>query len=284
MVSSDDLGAMPEWDLSDLYAAPDCAELEADLQASDAKAASFQQRFQGQLAGLSGTALGEAIAEYEVMSEGLYRILSYAQLYYSANISDPERGRFYQSMQERATVISSQTLFFTLELNRLSEDDLAAKMRAPGTAKYAPWLRELRMFRDHQLSDDLERMLHERDVVGRAAWVRLFDETMASLRFPLRGKDLSSAEILHLMSDKAPDLRKDAAKSFGAVLGQNLRVFSLISNVLIKEKEIDDQWRCYPQATSFRNLCNQVEDQVVDALVAAVNDAYGEMSHRYYAL
>ncbi len=282
--SSDALGAMPEWDLSALYDGPASPRLEADLQAADAAARVFQDRYRGKLADLTGEALGAAVAEYERLNEILYRILSYAQLRYAQNISDSERGRFQQSMQERATAISTQTLFFTLELNRLDNALLDAKLTAPALAHYAPWVRDLRLFRDHQLSDEIERLLHEKEVAGRSAWSRLFDETMAELRFPVDGKDLTSAEVLHLMSDKSAETRKTAAKAFGQVLGRNVRVFSLITNTLIKEKEIDDKWRGYARPASFRNLSNQVEDGVVDALANAVQDAYGRLSHRYYAL
>ncbi len=282
--SSDALGTMPEWDLSALYDGPDSPGLEADLKAADAAARAFGERYQGKLAELTGEALGEAVAEYERLNEILHRVLSYAQLLYALNISDSERGRFHQSMQERATAISTQTLFFTLELNRLDEASLAEKLTAPRLAHYAPWLRDLRMFRDHQLTDDMEQLLHEQDVAGRSAWIRLFDETMAELRFPVDGKSLTSAETLHLMSDRSAETRKAAAKAFGQVLGENARVFSLITNTLIKEKEIEDKWRRYARPASFRNLSNQVEDGVVDALAQAVQESYGALSHRYYAL
>jgi len=279
-----DLGPMPEWDLSDLYDSPDSPKLEADLKAADAAAKAFQERYQGKLDSLTGDELGVAIADYERMSESLYKVLSYSQLRYAANVSDSERGRFSQSMQERATLITSQTLFFTLELNRLDDAILAIKLQSPKAAHYASWLRDLRAFRPHQLSDEIEQLLHEKEVAGSSAWTRLFDETMAELRFTVNGEELTSAQTLHLLSDKDGAVRKAAAKAFGEGMGKNIRVFTTITNTLIKEKEIDDKWRHYARPTSFRNLSNQVEDEVVDALVAAVKGAWGNMAHRYYAL
>jgi len=281
---SNELGPMPEWDLSDLYPAPDSPRIEADLKTVDEMARSFQQRYQGKLAGASGDVVGEAIADYERITEIMYRLLSYSQLRYSSNVSDPENGRFHQGMHERVTTISTQTLFFTLELNRLDDATLADKLTSPKAAHYASWLRDLRVFRDHQLSDEVEQLLMEKDVVGNSAWVRLFDETMAELRFDVNGKSLTSAETLNQMTDKNPDKRKAAAKAMGLTLGNNIRVFSLITNTLIKEKEIDDKWRHYARPTSYRNLSNQVEDEVVDALVQAVKGAFGQLAHRYYAL
>ena len=284
VVKSSDLGQMPEWDLTDLYPSPDSPELTADLAAIEKSCTAFQARYQGRLAELSSEEFAAAMAEYEATTEMIWRILSYAQLRYASNVSDPENGRFQQSMSERVTEITTHSLFFTLELNRLDDANIAAKLTSPKAARYEPWVRDLRMFREHQLSDEMEQMLHEREVAGRSAWVRLFDETMAELRFTVNGEELTSSQTLHLMSEKDPEIRKAAAKAFGKVLGDNIRLFTLISNTLIKEKEIDDKWRHYPRPTTYRNLSNQVEDAVVDALSSAVKSSYGRLAHRYYAL
>ncbi len=279
------LEGLPEWDLTDLYPGPDSAELKADLERVAAEAKAFAKAHQGKLSELDGTALAAAIAAYEAMEETLGRVMSYAQLVYSGDMVDPEIGRFFQTMQERTTEISTDLLFFGLELNRIEDADLEAKLASSAElARYGPWLRDLRVFRPHQLSDELERLLHEKHVAGRAAWVRLFDETMADLRFPLDGRELTSAEVLHKLTDRDGAVRKAAAESLGKVLGENTRIFTLITNTLAKDKAIEDGWRGYARPVSSRNLGNFVEDEVVEALVGAVRGAYPRLSHRYYAL
>ncbi len=284
-----ELGSLPTWDLSDLYPEIDGPALKADLADLTEESEAFRARYEAKLAGLDGEALGAALEAYEVLRERLDRIMSFAQLAYSGDISNPEIGRFYQSMQEATNAISSRVLFFTLELNRLPEEALEAKLAAAARlARYRPWLRDLRALRPHQLADDLERLLHEKYVAGRGAWVRLFDETMAALRFPLDGPsgvvELTSAEILDKMTDPDAAVRKGAAESLGQVLGANVKLFSHITNTLAKDKEIEDGWRGFARPVSSRNLGNYVEDEVVDALVAAVSEAFPRLSHRYYAL
>ena len=283
-MSNADIGTLPEWDLADLYPAVDSDALEADLAAAAAKAEDFETGYAGKLDGLSGEALGAAIAAYEVIDGLLGRIMSYAGLVHAGAMDDPEVGRFYQTMQERVTDISSRVLFFTLELNNLDDEALATMMKAPAAAKYAPWVRDQRAFRPYQLSHELERLLHEKSVAGRAAWTRLFEQTMDALRFPLDGRDLTSAGVLHLLADHDGAVRKRAARSLAQVLGANTRTFALIFNTLIKDKEIEDQWRGLARPISSRNLSNQVEDEVVDALIGAVKQAYPRLSHRYYAI
>ena len=280
----EDLGTLPAWNLADLYPGRDSVELRTDLDRAEREAKAFHDRYQGRLAGLSGAELGRAVAAYEALDEVLSRVMSYAGLVYAGDRSDPEVGRFYQSMQERATAISVHLLFFTLKINRLDEAELQARMKAPELARYAAWLRDVRIFRPHQLSDDLEKLLHEKQVAGRSAWTRLFDETMAGLRFPVGGRSLTSAEALHLLSDPRREVRREAALSVGKVLGENSRLFALVTNTLTKDKEIEDKWRGFESPWSSRNLGNRVEDAVVEALVSAVKAAYPTLSHRYYAL
>ncbi len=278
------LGQLPEWDLGDLYPGRDSPELKADLATLEKSAADFQARYQGRLAGLSGAELGTAVAEYEALQEVGGRISSYAELVRAADIADPEIARFFQTMQEKINAIATELLFFALELNRLDDESLEAKAADRALARYRPWLRDVRAQRPYQLSDDIEKLLHEKSVAGRNAWTRLFDETTADLRFPFRGEELTEAAAMHLMSDPDGAVRREAAETIGAVLGRNARVFALITNTLAKDKEIEDRWRKFPHPISARNLSNYVEDEVVDALVAAVRASYPRLSHRYYRL
>ena len=278
------LADLPEWDLSDLYSGRDSEALKRDLVqlASDAEA--FRGRYQGHLADLSGAALGAAIETYERLQEQSGRIIGYASLVHAGDLADSEIGRFFQTMQERINAVSTTLLFFTLGLNRINDADLAAKQADPALARYRPWLRDTRAFRPHQLSDEIEKLLHEKYVAGRAAWTRLFDETIANLRFPIGDKELTEAEALNLLSDRDRETRHEAALVIGDVLGKNARTFALITNTLAKDKEIEDRWRRFARPISSRNLANFVEDEVVDALIAAVRDSYPRLAHRYYKL
>ncbi len=283
--SSAGAAGLPAWDLSDLYASPEDPALAADLARAEGEAAAFQQRLAGRLATLPGAALAEAIAEYERIEEILGRVMSFAQLRFSGDAKDPENGRFYGTMQERVTAISSHLVFFTLELNHIEEAALEAKLaESAALARYRPWLRDLRVWLPHQLSDEMERLLHEKEVTGRAAWNRLFDETMANMTVTVAGEELSVSAALNKLSDGDRAVRAAAAQGVSAAFGERIRLFTLITNTLVKDKEVMDRWRQHPRPGSSRNRANMVEDEVVDALVSAVRAAYPRLSHRYYAM
>jgi oligoendopeptidase F len=275
---------LPTWDLGDLYPSPDSPAVQADFAKAEQAARAFASTHQGKLAAMPGEVLAAAIAEYERIEEVLARLGSYAQLLFSGDSTNPEIGRFYQTVSEQVTSISSHLLFFALELNRLDDALLDRKLREPALARWEPWLRDLRVFRPHQLADDLEKLLHEKEVTGRSAWSRLFDETVAGMRVPIGGEDLTVSAALNNLSDRDRSVREAAARAIGEAFGGNIRLFSLVTNTLAKDKEIVDTWRHYPRPGSYRNRSNMVEDEVVDALVSAVRSDFPRLAHRYYLM
>jgi len=278
-----DLGILPEWNLADLYSAPDGADLKGDFEKVEKRIAAFEGH-RGKVAGLSGVDFGKAVAEYEAISESLGKIGSYAQLYQSGDVSDAKRGRFYQDTNDKLTGLFGRLLFFELEINRLDDATLNEKMKAPEASKYAPWIRDLRIMKDHQLSDDLERLFLDKSMTGRSTWVRLYDETEANVRVKVGEETLTLTAALNRLSDPVQKKRRDAAKGIGAALEANASLYTLITNTLAKDKAVEDEWRKFKRPVSSRNLANLVEDEVVDALVSAAKSAYPDTAHRYYKL
>lgn len=283
-----DAGALPEWNLADLYPAMDSDELKSDLEKARDKAEAFQNRWRGRLAEATrgdGDSLATAVVEFETLEELLGRIISYAGLVYSGDTSDPARAKFYGDIQSSVTDISSRLLFFPLELNRIEDAEMDAAMeRDPALAHYRPWIVDLRKDKPFQLEDRVEELFHEKAITGRGAWNRLYDETLTSLRFTVDGDDLALEATLNLLQDPEREKRRKAASALANVFSENLRVFTLITNTLSKDKEISDRWRGFEDVADSRHLANRVEREVVDALSEAVSEAYPAISHRYYAM
>ncbi len=283
------LGPVPEWNLADLYSGPEAPELLADLATSERAADAIHERYAGKLTALlrggkGGAELAEAVREFEALNDLLGRLISYASLLYAADTSDPARQKFFGDMQEKITTISSKLLFFPLELNRIDDAVLETAMANSELRHYRPWLEDLRKEKPYQLDDKLEQLFHEKAVSGRGAWNRLFSETMTSLRFKVGGQMLSLEPTLNRLLDPKEKVRREAAEALARVFKDNSRLFTLITNTLAKDKEIADRWRGFIDVADSRHLANRVEKEVVDALVAAVREAYPRISHRYYAL
>jgi oligoendopeptidase F len=280
-------GDLPEWNLNDLYPGLDSPEVKRDLELADSECAAFEQDFKGRLAALAadgGAALAKAVARYEAIDDRLGRLMSYASLMYAGNTTDPARAKFYGDIQERMTAASLHLLFFTLELNRIDDAQLEAAMRDPALGHYRPWIEDVRKEKPYQLEDRVEELFHEKSVTGYSAWNRLFDETIASLRFNVAGKTIPIEPTLNLLQDVDGKKRQAAAEALAKTFKENLRPFTLITNTLAKDKEISDRWRGFKDIADARHLSNRVEPEVVEALVSAVRAAYPKLSHRYYAL
>ncbi|MGH6813300.1 MAG: M3 family oligoendopeptidase [Methylocella sp.] len=282
-----DLGVLPEWNLADLYPSTESQAFASDLAKAAAECKGFNAAYKGKLEALaqkaSGSDLLEAVRRYEALEELLGRIMAYAGLVYAEDTTDAARMKFYGDAQEKITAASSDLLYFELELNRL-DDTLAAKVATGPLKHYRPWLEDIRKGKPYQLEDKLEQLFHEKSITGFGAWNRLFDETIASLRFNVDGVNLAIEPVLNLMQDPDEKTREKAAIAFGAGLKENLRTFALVTNTLAKDKEISDRWRGFRDVADARHLANRVEREVVDALVAAVRAAYPRLAHRYYGL
>ncbi len=284
-----DLGDLPSWNLADLYPSADGPEFKAGLEKATADALAFEEKWKGKLAeaatktGANG--LGAAVKDYEALDDILGRIVSFAGLTYFSDTSKPENGKLYGDVQSKLTDISSHLLFFALELNRVDDEIVeGAIANDPQAAHFASWIRDLRKDKPYQLDDKLEQLFMEKSMTGAAAFNRLFDETNAALTFEVNGETLGIEATLSLLQDSKPEKREAAGKALIKTFKENLRIFTLITNTLAKDKEISDRWRGFEDIADSRHLANRVEREVVDALAEAVQKAYPRLSHRYYAM
>jgi oligoendopeptidase F len=283
------LGSLPEWNLTHLYPSTDAPAIQHDLDTAEKEAIAFETAFKGRLETLArakkaGSDLAEAVIRYEKLEDLLGRLASFAGLVYATDTSDPVRAKFYGDIQEKITAISSHLLFFTLELNRIEDALIDQAMAEPALARYRPWLEDIRKDKPFQLDDRVEQLFHEKNTTGRAAWNRLFDETISSLRFEVEGEKLPLEPTLNGLQDPSEARRRASSEALAATFKDNLRLFTLITNTLAKDKEIADRWRGFEDVADARHLGNRVEREVVDALVEAVRAAYPAVSHRYYKL
>ncbi|HRQ27524.1 M3 family oligoendopeptidase [Hyphomicrobium sp.] len=283
-----DLGVVPEWDLSDLYKGMDDPAVAQDLDRAAAEARRIKESYQGKLSALAGDGAGlaDAIAAYEQLSDLMGKLGSFAGLLYAANQADPARAKFYGDISERLTRIATDLIFVELELNQIDEATLEGAMNVPELQRFKPWLEDLRKEKPYQLDEKLEQLFTEKGQTGRGGFTRLFSETMTGLRFDVEGEPgpLALEATLNLLSDPAEPRRRAAAEALSKVFGANIRLFTLITNTLAKDKEISDRWRGFKDVADSRHLANRVEAPVVEALVESVRAAYPKLSHRYYAM
>ena len=282
--TKNNLGKLPIWNLKDLYESPKAKKLNNDLNKLRISTKKFEKKYASKITKISSNQLLKAIIELEDIDTKIDKIMSYAHLLVAEDGNNEKNKIFYQQMQEQITNIASSIVFFNLEINEISEKNLK-KIYADKKLKiYKNWIKNIRKFKPYQLDVKTEKLLQEKSITSRSAWIRLFDDTIASLKFPFKGKNLSSAEIFNFLSDKKESNRKKSAEVVSAVLKDNISLFTSITNNLAKDKSINDKWRGLPNPVSSRNLSNVVEDEVVEALTETIKENYPKIAHRYYKI
>ena len=276
---------LPEWDLSDLYPSVDAPELKRDMEFLTKECAAFAADYEGKLANLDAKAMLDCVLRYEKIDMVAGRIMSFAGLRYYQKTTDAGRAKFMSDCQDKITKATTALVFFSLEFNRLDEAHLEALLAANAElARYRPVFDRMRAMKPYQLSDEMEKFLHDQSVVGAAAWNRLFDETIAGMSFEVDGEVMGIEATLNCLSEQNRAKREAGARALVKGFAAQLPLFARVHNTLAKEKEIEDRWRKLPSAQAARHLANHVEPEVVEALRNAVVAAYPRLSHRYYAL
>ena len=273
---------LPIWNLSEIYKDIKDPNIGKDIKEISKLSNEFLKKWKGRIKELSATDFVNCIEKYQAINESIYKIGTHSSLIFATNMEDPEISRYNSSISDQITEILSSLIFFTLELSKIDDKTIESWMKENSAQKWQPFITILRKRNPYLLDPLVEEILIEKSATGRAAWVRLFDETSAALRFPFRKDLLSEAEILNLLSDSDPENRKIAGKSLSDILDKNKRIFAMILNVISRDRYIEDNKRGFQRIMSSRNLDNDVEDEVVDALVNTVDKAMPKLTHRYY--
>ncbi len=276
---------LPTWDLTDLYLEINSKEVKEDINKASNLGDSFVKNYKNKVGEISGDKLADLIKKYEEIQEILGKLSTFSYLNYAADMSNPKNTSFYQDISEEISNISSNLVFFDLEINKISDKNLEKLLKnSANLRKYQPYLRDIRSFKNYQLDENLEKLFLEKSTTSHNAWSRLFDETINNLEFSYDDKILNSSEIFDLMSNKDGEIRKKAGKIIGEVLEKNIKLLAFITNILAKDKDISDKWRGFKTPISSRNVSNFIEDEIVENLFNKVRENYPKISHRYYKI
>ena len=272
---------LPNWNLKDFYLSIDDRQIEKDLELFKNFTLNFSNKYKDKLLSFA-LDFEEIVKEYEDGNELRDKLGNYAFLIYATNMNDQKTVQFYQGINEKLTEISSNLIFFTNEINSSSDNDFEAFKN--GSGKYKNWLINLRRFKDHQLDQKSEKIFLDKNLTSNSSWVRFFEEQINDLKLEINGKEHNSSDALNLLSDHDEEIRKKAALSIESVFQTNVKTFTFITNTLAKDKITNDKWRNYTSPVESRNLANNVEGEVVDALTKSVTSNYKNISHRYYEI
>lgn len=271
------------WDLTRLYSGPDDPALEADLDSSLEEATSFSHRLHGRVAELDPGGLSAAVEELERLQERVERVATFAYLHFCTDTGDPLRGALLQKVEERGTAIGTQLLFFELEWAAVPDDRASELLSDPALSAWRHFLESARRFRPHLLSEPEEKVMVEKALTARSAWVRLFTQVTDAITVPLNGQEVALEEALGRLHDPDRAVRHEAGRAITEALQPGLAVRTFVFNTVLADHSTDDRLRQYPSWIAGRNLANEIDDSTVDALVSSVTSRY-DLPARWYRL
>ncbi|MFT5143796.1 MAG: oligoendopeptidase F [Rhodothermales bacterium] len=269
------------WDLTDLYS--DSEALGAAIKNASVLGSSFGERYRGRIGSLDAGALADCLAELGEIQDTVGRAYTYAFLAWSTDTANETMGAQMQSVREAYTAIAQTILFFDLEWSEVEDSAAERVVLDARIDPYRHYLEVLRLTKPFQLSEPEEKILVEKSVTGASAWNRFFDETVGAIRFDLDGEKVTQQKVMAELYSTDRKRRETAALSFTAGLETNIRPLAFIFNTILADKASDDRLRSYPHWLRSRNLSNEVQDEVVDSLIASVTSRY-DIVGRFYRL
>jgi oligoendopeptidase F len=272
------------WDLEPLVDGGGTDAVEQLLTDARDRSAAFAERYRGHLGELDADALAEAMRELAEIHDMGGRAGSYAMLDFTLDTADPARGALVQKARELGAAIETELLFFELEWNQLPDEHAERVLESDELAFCRHYLRTLRRYRPHQLSEPEERVVTELDVTGSSAFRRLFTEQVSALEVELPGDGTTSLEeALSRLQHPDRSVRETAAGAVTESLRPGVRTRAYVFNTLLADKATKDRLRDYPHWLASRNLANEASDESVEALIEAVVGRY-ELARRWYRL
>ena len=277
--------SMPGWDLGDLYESMESDKLIEDFKFLDTVCEEFEKKYQGKIeANKKPEFLYQSLQEFEAIRIKQNRIMSFAYLLHQTNLNDPEIGKFYGDCEARYLSWAARLVFYENQISLIPKKSLQAMLaQNPGLARYKQYLLSCQKFKPHVLSLELEKFANDSSILT-TSWVRLFDVTISTIKCSVGSKVLTLEQTLAMLQSGKRKKRKKAFYALAEELQSRSNLFSLISNTLVKGKEVNDIWRKFPTPQSSRHLSNEVEDKVIAALQNSVVQSYPSISHRFYQL
>ncbi len=278
------------WDLSDLFAGPDDPALPATLEEIDQRARAFAARYRGTVNTPDGPApdhLLTALREWEDLAELMERVEGYAHLLYAAQTDSQVARNLMEQVDQRLTAARNEVLFFELEWLALPNEVAERVAAAPELAPYRDFLRRLRRYRPHTLSEPEEKIINEKDRSGVQAWQRLFTEMTAALRFTLEVEGVTRTlpldGVLALQRHPDRETRRRAYETLYARLAEHGELLTFIYDTVILDHLTMQRLRRYPDPMAPRHLANRIDGAVVEQMLRVVEANY-PLAHRYFTL
>lgn len=267
------------WNLTDLYNDVDAPEITSDINWCETEAVAIREEYYQKMDTLAAEEFLSLVSRIEALDCKISKLATYSFLNFTTQMGNAEAGALDQKIREVDARCGTETVFFELEWNNLSDDKATALLADTALDAYNHYLTSLRKHRPHQLSEAEEKILLEKEISGRRSWTTLFNKVLSSYRFGEQQR--TEEEVLTDLYSETREIRQTAANELTDGLRANSHILTHIFNTLAADKMVMDKLRNHTTWVSSMNLNNELNDSTVDTLVKAVTSRY-DIVERYY--
>jgi len=277
------------WDLSALYASLDDPRIARDMETIRKDTAALAATYRGKVAAGKVTAaeLKKFLVEEERIISAVGRIGEFAELTLTTNNLDEKAKSAVMKAQELGSDISNELVFFPIEFGQMQEAVFTRLIADKALDNYRHYLTFLRKRREHLLSEKEEMLINKRDLTGKLAIQRIYQELTSSFKYTLtvdgERRVMNGEQIRSLRENPDPMVRARAMKTYFAKYADNSLVITNVFNTLLKDHQIEGELRHFDEPMDMRNLENELDADIVNTLSDVTRDNAGIVA-RYYTL
>lgn len=281
-----------KWDLSPLFQSDSDPKIETDKKRVQEESYKFINKWKEREDYLSDPkVLREALDEYEVWARvvstdgnvGYYFWLREAQ-----DESSTELKAKVNQIQDFSTKIHNDIQFFEIRIAKISEEMQSKFLVADELLKYKHFLENLFKEAKYLLSEPEEKLINLYSPMAVGNWKKMLNTFLSKSTRKALGEDEKQTEktfeeLMGLMNNKNKKVRDTAAKAVNEIFAEHLEVAESELNAVLQYKKVNDELRGISRPDLTRHISDDIDSEVVDALVEAVSSQFG-LAQRYYAL
>ena len=281
-----------KWDLSPLFEGDDDPEMKMQRKTVEDQTMAFVDKWRDRNDYLENVnILKEALDEYEDWvrnygtsgGEGYYWELRTAQEQDNPNI----KAKLNQVV-DSSIKLQNEIQFFELRIAKVSEEKQKVFLADEKLKVYRHWLEKLFLETKHLLSEPEEKILNLKSMTAYANWVKMTQEFVSkeegeTLTESGKKEVLNFSQIMNLLNSRQKKVRDDAARVFNGVLVKHVDIAEIELNSVLQDKKVNDGLRKFSRPDAGRHLADDIESDVVDALVKAVTGKF-DIPRRFYKL
>ncbi|MBN2422252.1 M3 family oligoendopeptidase [Candidatus Woesearchaeota archaeon] len=279
------------WNLSPLFKSDTDQEIEKKRKLVKKKSYEFINKWKSRKEFLEKPEiLAQALDEYEEWMRN-YGCGGDEEYYFSLRSAldqnDPVIKAKVNSITDFSLKIANDIEFFALRIAKIPEKKQKKFLNYPKLKKYKHYLGRLFEESNHLLSEPEEKILNLKSTTSYANWIRMTSSFLVKeeRKVIVDNKETikNFSEINSLVSSTNKKTRDSAALALNDILEKHSEVAESELNSILEDKKTEDELRGFSRPDESRHISDDIESEVVDALVKNISKRF-DLSKKYYKL